>query len=708
MTLAGPHLAEVRVNALLQMTQAIETAATLDELLLLALNEFTRLLGLPTGGILLVDDERRNLVLASAFPPRVKSPPSVPITSGLRQFIEERAPLSVAALSEESLLYGTLSALDFEPHGSLFTVPLVAQDVVIGLLLLTSPEPAADFANDSMALARVMAGQLAASIAAFRITESAQRRNTELLTLSEIAATITSSLDPREVYRLVQQKLNEHFNVEAGSLLMLDEDSGDLVFVMRLEGGEEQISGWRVPAGHGIAGLVAQTRRYEIVRNAEHDSRIYRRVSEALGTVTRSLLCAPMLVKDRTIGVVQLLNKRDGEFTEEDGDRLTRMATTIGIAIENARLFQQVTNGRDRLEAILNSTADGVLMVDLHDVVVMANPMAAQVLHMRRREIVGRELHFLLEALHAQAKEPVPVVLDDKIPTDAVELELKNGSGPFRFVRYVLLPVRDAGGIEIGRLVLFQDTTQAKELEQLREEYTGMLVHDLRAPLTAIMNGVLMVNRGMGGPVTKQQQELLSIAHQGTQTILEMVNTLLDIAKMEQNSMDLDLESVAPIALIEAAQQRLQASLQGQNVFLELQVAANIPPITADRDKLVRVLQNLLDNAIKFSPSGRTVTVGVGTLPRDEASMPMPVPRLEAGNWLVFWIKDEGPGIAPQYHARIFEKFGQASGRKVRGTGLGLTFCKFTVEAHGGMIWLESREGSGSIFAFTLPFDRAK
>jgi len=707
MTLAEPHLVNARVDALLQMTQAIETAATLDELLLLALNEFTRLLGLPLGGVLLLDDERTHVRLASVFPPRVKTPPPTALVSApvFQQLVEGRTPQYVVDLANAPDLGEIAALLEAERLHTLLLLPLVAQDVVIGVLLLASADSAVRLSSGVITLARVMAGQFAASIAAFRITEAAQRRSTELLTLSEIAATITSSLDPHEVYRLVQQKLNEHFNVEAGSLLMIDEDSGDLVFVMRLEGGEEQLSGWRVPKGQGIAGLVAQTRRYEIVRDAEHDPRIYRRVSEALGTVTRSLLCAPMLVKDRAIGVVQLLNKRDGEFTEEDGDRLTRMATTIGIAIENARLFQQVTNGRDRLEAILNSTTDGVLMVDLNGLVVTANPMAAQVLRMRREEIVGQELHVLLLSLHAQAREQPPVRPNGLTLTDVVELEL-SGHGPFRFVRYVLLPVRDAAGAEIGRLILFQDTTQAKELEQLREDYTGMLVHDLRAPLTAIMNGVLMVKRGLGGPVSTQQTELLSIAHQGTQTMLEMVNTLLDIAKMEQHSMTLDKELVAPASLFEEAQQRLRASLQGNSIKLEREIAPLLPHVEADRDKIVRVLQNLLDNAIKFSPTGRTVTVGASLFPRDIESLPLHVPRLPSSDALVLWVKDSGPGIPAQYHERIFEKFGQAGGRKARGTGLGLTFCKLTVEAHGGAIWLESSEGKGSTFAFTLPLDR--
>jgi NtrC-family two-component system sensor histidine kinase KinB len=713
MTVTGPRLAELRIDALLHMTQAIETAATIDELLLLALNEYTRLLGLPHGGVLLLDSDHIYASLVSTFPPRVKPAPSILLSSSpsLQKVVDSRLPIHETKLKPGPKLDDIALVLDLPPTvRTALLLPLVAQDSVIGVVGLASADSGAQLSQDAISLARVMSGQLAASIAAFQTTEEARRRSTELLTLSEIASTVTSSLDPHEVYRLVQRKLNEHFNVEAGSLLMIDEPSGDLVFVMQLEDGEEQLSGRRVPQGQGIAGLVARTGRYELVLDGEHDPRIYRNVSVGLETVTRSMLCAPMLVKGHAIGVVQLLNKRDGQFTDEDGERLTRMATTIGIAIENARLFQQVTDGRDQLEAILNSTTDGILMVDLAGHVVMANPMAAQVLRHPREALIGKEANGLLHDLHTQARDavPVPEQFHDPHPSEPIELEMLAQDIPFRHLRYSILPVHDAGGAEIGHLILFQDTTKAKELDQLRDDYIGMLVHDLRAPLTAIMNGVLMVSRGMGGPVTPQQQELLGIAHQGTQTMLEMVNTLLDITKMEQNRMVLDIERAAPNQMVEQARQRLRASLQGQNIHLDLAIADDLPLIDVDQNKVIRVLQNLLDNAIKFSPTGSTVTIGIDYIPRDADQLPLDLPsNLEgADEWMVFWVKDQGPGIAPQYHARIFEKFGQASGRKARGTGLGLTFCKLAVEAHKGQIWLKSEEGQGSTFAFALPLER--
>ncbi|MBC8075624.1 MAG: GAF domain-containing protein, partial [Chloroflexales bacterium] len=679
MTLTESAPPELRTDALLRITAAIETAATLDELLLLGLSAFSRLLGAPRGGVLLFDDTNTVGVLACEFPPRVRSLPPLPIAESpvIQQLMKSRAPMIVRDVQAEDKqrLTALGRLVQDEQIRALLLLPLISQDQVIGALSLGALDAVAIFRPSDVAMARVMAGQFAAGIASFRITEAAQRRSTELETLNEIAETVTSSLDPHEVYRLVQQKINEHFNVEAGSLLMINEESGDMEFVMTLEGGEERAAGLRVPRGRGVAWHVANTRRYDIVLDAAKDPRIYRKIGESLGMPTRSLLSAPMVVKGRAIGVIQLLNKRDGIFSDEDGQRLTRMATTIGVAIENAQLFQQIANGRDRLQAILNSTTDGILMVDMHGEVMIANPMAEQIFRRRRDEIVGRTAAVLLAELYGHAREQtMPQWFNDPGAPPVVEIDLSGWHPQYRFVRHFTLPVHDATRAPIGQLMLFQNISQERELEEFREDYIGMLVHDLRAPLTAIINGVLMTKRGLAGPVTEQQNELLAIALQGSQTMLEMINTLLDIAKMEQNGMSLDIEPVSPYVLVEHAQTRLQHSAQKQHVSLQLALAAGLPDAPVDIDKIVRVLQNLLDNAIKFSPSGSTVTIGAaacaGGQPCD--CLPIEMPALPAGQWLLLWVRDQGPGIPAALRERVFEKFFVGEpGSPRAGTGLG-------------------------------------
>ncbi len=715
--MANNTLLELRNGALLRIAGAIETATNLDELLFLSLNEFAHLFDLHNSGVVLLSEDGSLAQLTNTYPPQVRMPAPFPLaeTSLMRQVVLSRQPAQISDIAEHTQFLtnpnlSEIAALAIARHiRSLLLLPLVAQDACIGLLIFASVEEPRHFSDDEIGHARLLAGQMAAAITAFRITEKAQRRSAELETLNDIAAAVASSLNTREVYHLVMEKLNEYFQVEAGSLLMLDEETDELVFVMTLEAGEEKLFGVRIPYGQGIVWSVAESQQYEIVHDVANDPRFLRNVSDSVGFEVRNILCVPIVVKGRTIGVIELLNKIEGLFTEEEARRLARMAATIGVAIENARLFQTVTTVRDRFEAILNSANDGILMADMRDQIVTANPTAARLLQTRREALIGRPLDTVLAELNARATAVErPSWLNDGDRAEAV-VELEFSGPPRRFIRHYLLPVHETSGATIGRLALFQDISKERELAQLREDYTGMLVHDLRAPLTSIMNGIAMVRRGLGGPVTSQQQELLSIAYQGSQTMLDMVNTLLDIARMEQGRIQLDRQPLSPYEVVDQVLDRLRVSAQGQKVHLVQDLAVGLPLIEADRDTLVRVLQNLLDNAIKFSPTGGTVTLGAAPVrvsAEGEAmnDPPVSLPALAPGDWLVFWVRDEGPGIPAQYHERIFEKFGQAhGGRKTQGTGLGLTFCKLAVESHGGRIWLESVEGQGSTFALGLP-----
>jgi PAS domain S-box-containing protein len=725
---------DMQTSALLRITSAIETAATLDELLMLSLGETARLMNVPRTGIMLMQDDDMHVRLVSTYPPRVTMPPPVSLatTPRLQAMFADRRPAQIENVPVEMEQGGSngrvfqdeLSAVVLEENiYSLLMVPLVTQDRVIGTLLLGTMDQPHSFSESEVALARILTVPLAAAISAFHTTEAARRRSAEIAALNDIANAITSSLDTKEVYHLVVSKLNEYFRVDAGSLLLRDDETGDLHFVMTLEGGEEKLAGVRVPCGHGVVGHVAEMQSYEIVHDPENDPRFYAKISEDTGYVPHSILCVPMLIKGRTVGVIELLNKQEGSFTDDEAKRLTRMASTIAVAIENARLFQQVATGRERLEAILNSTNDGIVMADMRGFVVTANPRAANLFQISERRLIGRKTQDLLGMLHQRAKvATAPPWLNDsddedeeeKRLSDVIEFELSSGPR-HRYIRHFALPVHDADQVEIGQLLLFQDVSKERELAQLREDFMGMLVHDLRAPLTSIMNGITMVQRGLGGPVSEQQHDLLDISYKSSQTVLEMVNTLLDISKMEQGRMPLNYEPISPYALIDEPMDRLRPTADDNQVTLCPQLPVGLPLVEADREKLVRVLQNLLDNAIKHSPRDAQVTLGVAHVQIDgtgvrqythteSVALPVSLPALPENDWMVFWVSDQGQGIAPENFERIFQKFVQIEdGRKAQGTGLGLPFCKLTIESHGGQIWLESTRGQGSTFAFVLP-----
>jgi signal transduction histidine kinase len=230
-------------------------------------------------------------------------------------------------------------------------------------------------------------------------------------------------------------------------------------------------------------------------------------------------------------------------------------------------------------------------------------------------------------------------------------------------------------------------------VEALRDDLTHMIVHDLRTPLTSLLSGVQMIE--LVGELTDEQQEILSISVDGGKILLGMINDLLDVSKMESGTLSLEYNRVSATKLLDSAQRQVQALATAQGLTLTSEVAPETPLFQADEDKLGRTLVNLLSNAIKFTPDGGGINISV-RLAKDQQG-------------IVFSVSDTGEGIPKDELEHVFEKFGQVesrkSGRKMS-TGLGLTFCKMVVEAHGGCIWVESEIDKGSTFLFRLPVRR--
>jgi signal transduction histidine kinase len=231
---------------------------------------------------------------------------------------------------------------------------------------------------------------------------------------------------------------------------------------------------------------------------------------------------------------------------------------------------------------------------------------------------------------------------------------------------------------------------QLRALEAQRDDLTHMIVHDLRTPLTSLITG-LHTLEGLG-ELNADQREFMDMAVKGGYTLLGMINDLLDISKMEDGSLNLTREIVSPRELASSATGQVAWLAEQKELSVRVSLPDDLPAFTGDVEKLRRVLVNLLGNAVKFTPTGGSVEV----LAKPD----------ETGAELLFGVRDTGEGIPKEAFGRIFEKFGQVETRKAgkkMSTGLGLTFCKMAVEAHGGRIWVESEVGKGSTFWFTVP-----
>ena len=226
-----------------------------------------------------------------------------------------------------------------------------------------------------------------------------------------------------------------------------------------------------------------------------------------------------------------------------------------------------------------------------------------------------------------------------------------------------------------------------KEVERLRADLVNMMIHDLRSPLTAVLTSIDMLFRGIIGEISTVQREILSIAYTSAQNMLNMVNLLLDISRLESRLMPLHRKVVHLPTLLERVLFYMEVIAQSKQIVIEQQFDHEACLIFADEDLLLRVLQNLLDNALKSSPNGSRIQICSKSISRDTVCLV---------------VKDEGIGIQPGDQQRIFDKFTQVGRRRTTGSGLGLTFCKLVLAAHGGQIWVESVPGVGSSFFLTL------
>jgi two-component system sensor histidine kinase/response regulator len=237
---------------------------------------------------------------------------------------------------------------------------------------------------------------------------------------------------------------------------------------------------------------------------------------------------------------------------------------------------------------------------------------------------------------------------------------------------------------------LEEANARLREADIWKENLSNMIVHDLKNPLGVVQGTMVYFKATLGEQMDDKQLQLLESALISSDRALKLVSAILDVRRLEEGRMPLELQAVAPSEILQTCLDELLPLINLHGLKVKLDVVETLPPVRADYATLIRIIGNLVDNAIKFTPAGGQITVGAR----------------QAANGIRFSVADTGCGIPPTQHERIFEKFAQAGMRaegQRAGVGLGLTFCKLAVEAHQGHIWVESDDGVGAVFHFVLP-----
>ncbi|MBU1867569.1 MAG: PAS domain S-box protein [Candidatus Margulisbacteria bacterium] len=361
--------------------------------------------------------------------------------------------------------------------------------------------------------------------------------------------------------------------------------------------------------------------------------------------------------------------------------RWTKEAATIN------EFYQDIER---KYQSIFEVSPEAILLTDTNGIVLSANDRLQEWLGYKTEEIIGKNLiilPFLTEESKAIIMKNFSRRLQGKA-APAYEITFFNSKNQVMCGRVVDTIMKDEKGAPVRSLTMISDVTERMQLEKLREDLTHMIIHDLKNPLTGIQGAVDLLLKERVGPINEEQKKLAGIAASSTKKLFNLIMDLLDIKKIEENQLVLSRTTFSARELANnLAWVVSYGQQQGKVVILNKLIDINI---TADLNLLTRVLENLLSNALKHTPDGGTIELRI----REEK------------DHLVFEVADNGEGIPRECLARVFDKFFKVEDQKMKtkiDTGLGLTFCKLAVEAHGGKIGVESTVGQGSRFYFTLP-----
>ncbi len=359
------------------------------------------------------------------------------------------------------------------------------------------------------------------------------------------------------------------------------------------------------------------------------------------------------------------------------------------VAVLHDLTGRKRAEGQLRLQGVaLESAANGILITDAAGKVLWVNAAFTRMSGYAAADIVGGTPRLLRSGAHDASFYRA---LWETIEAGRVwrgEIVNRRRDGSLYVEDQTITPVRDDEGRVTHHIAIKQDVTERKELEKLRESLTRTMVHDLRNPLTVIRGALDVIGLQSGDSLPAPAWRALELAQAGTRRMLTLVDGIMELRSLESRRVPLARAPVAPSDLVSEAiaLQAPLAAAKGQQ--LQVEVGEALPRVDVDPGLVGRVFQNLVGNAVKFTPEGGSVRV-------------VAAPDGAAGVVKVA-VSDDGPGIPPELQERLFQEFvtGSVSGH---GNGLGLAFCRLAVEAHGGRIWVESQPERGSTFWFTLP-----
>ncbi len=591
-----------------------------------------------------------------------------------------KAALILDTSKDERWLMRPDDAMDKSGIKSAICVPLQARETLVGVLTLVHPAPNA-FSEEQLDLMQAIADQAGIAVLNARLYTESQRQARVMTALAEGAAAMNVSLRMEDVYQRILIQAMQALQVETVAVGMLEGEQ----IVYRAAAGQSagNILGRKIALGDGIAGKAAQEGRGVVVPDVGQDKH-YSEADRFGGIEMRSVVVAPIQSQGRVIGIIEAINPVAKSFDPDALLVMTGIGGLAGSTIQNAQLFERLQAAHQRYRELFEDSIEAMLITDWEGNILEANRQAILL-----SGYISEKLHTLkIDQLHQvnwnRTGAGFEALREDQTCSYESSLQREGEAA---------IPIEvHARRVELDENEVIQwilrDITERKELDSLREDLTAMIYHDLRSPLANIVSSLDVLFSMVPDDDRETVQSILKIAENSTDRIQRLVSSLLDVNRLESGQPVADQRVVDPIRLIQQAVLDVEPVARGRRQRVFATLPPELPPIWVDEDMARRVLINLMENSVKFTPPDGQLEAGA----RQE------------GEWVHMWVKDNGPGIPAAEQERIFDKFTRLRGsNKSGGLGIGLAFCRLAVLGHGGKIWVESEPGKGSAFHFTFP-----
>jgi len=567
---------------------------------------------------------------------------------------------------------------------SVVSTPFLAQERLAGVITLVHPQPNF-FTPDHLTLIQAIADQSAVAVLNARLHEESLRQARIMTALAESATVITGSLNLSEVLQSILEQTSHALGTEAVSLAVSDPHEETLEYLASTSKKEHNVVGKKLIVGQGIAGWVAQEKKGIIVPDAYQDPRFFPDFDQKTGFRTRAVACAPIYSQGEFVGILEAINPQAGKFDPDALMLLSGIGGLAGTAIRHAQLFEALQSAHKRYRQLFEGSINSILITDWAGEILEANQQTAILSQYVKEDLQGSKIQ-MIHQINNQALGPDfnQVSADEAISYESV-LHTKHGTQVPITVMVQSVSIDGKSYLQW----LLRDDTERKELDQLRDDFLSMIYHDLRSPLANIVSSLDVIASLMEfDEETPAVISLFDIAVRSTKRIQRLVNSLLDINRLEAGKPVWDIAPVAPQSLLQESIDELKPIIDNKKLKVRMLVPTNIPMVMVNGEMIRRVIINLTENSIKYTPSEGRIEVGV---------------RRE-GDFVQVWVQDTGPGIPDEKRLSIFDKYTRLHGSGgPKGYGLGLAYCQLAVEGHGGKIWVENVDNGGSQFNFTMP-----